>query len=402
MCEADRLDHGRKMVTSGGGCSTAAVICWPARIHDKGGLRRQFHHLIDVTPTILECAGVPEPTRVNGTDQMPIEGVSMLYTFDDAAAQDRHTMQHFELNGTRAIYHDGWWAGTRHGQDGVTASKGGVPFDQDVWELYDTRTDFGHATDLAAEHPDKLKELQALFDREARRHNVYPMADDVSELLTAERPKLVTGNKASYGPGTVRLPEDAAINIKNRSFSLVAEVENPNGTAEGTLVTLGGETGGYAFLVVQGKPTFHYNWLGRERYTITATEPLPKGECTISFDFAYDGGGMGKGGTGTLTVNGTKVGEGRIDKTVPVYVSTDDTFDVGEDWGHAHLTHLQATVQIHRHTEEEGDRGSQVTPNTIAPLLTTPCAVGPRTKRPSASPRVRKTVRSVPVSMSRV
>ena len=256
----------------------------------------------------------------------------MLYTFDDAAAQDRHLTQYFELTGTRAIYHEGWWAGTRHGRDGVTASKGDMPFDQDVWELYNTRTDFGHATNLAAEHPDKLKELQALFDREARRYNVYPMADDVSELLTAERPKLVTGNKASYGPGTVRLPEDAAINIKNRSFSLIAEVENSDGDAEGTLVTLGGETGGYAFLVVQGKPTFHYNWLGRERYTSTATESLPQGECTIEFDFAYDGGGMGKGGTGALTVNGKKVGEGRIDKTVPVYFSTDDTFDVGEDW----------------------------------------------------------------------
>ena len=162
----------------------------------------------------------------------------MLYTFDDAAAQDRHLTQYFELTGTRAIYHEGWWAGTRHGRDGVTASKGDMPFDQDVWELYNTRTDFGHATNLAAEHPDKLKELQALFDREARRYNVYPMADDVSELLTAERPKLVTGNKASYGPGTVRLPEDAAINIKNRSFSLIAEVENSDGDAEGTLVTL--------------------------------------------------------------------------------------------------------------------------------------------------------------------
>ncbi len=322
-----------KMVTSGGGCSTAAVICWPARIKDQGGLRRQFHHLIDVTPTILECAAVPEPNRVNGSDQKPIEGVSMLYTFDDAAAQDRHTTQYFELNGTRAIYHEGWWAGTRHGQDGVTAAKGGVPFDQDVWELYDMRSDFGHATDLAARYPDKLKELQALFDREARKYNVYPMADDVSELLTAERPKLVTGNRASYGPGTVRLPEDAVVNIKNRSFSIVVEVDNPNGDAEGTLVTLGGETGGYAFLVVQGKPIYYYNWLGQERYTISATEPLPKGECTIEFDFAYDGGGMGKGGTGTLTVNGKKVGEGRIDKTVPVYFSTDDTFDVGEDWG---------------------------------------------------------------------
>ena len=178
------------------------MISWPARIKDKGGIRRQFHHLIDVVPTILECAGVPEPKRVNGIDQKPMEGVSMVYTFDDAKAKDRHTTQYFELTGSRAIYHDGWWAGTRHGLDGVTASaKDAVPFDKDVWELYDMRTDFGHATDLAAKHPEKLKELQALFDREARKYNVYPMADNVFELLAAERPKLVSGNKASLRPG---------------------------------------------------------------------------------------------------------------------------------------------------------------------------------------------------------
>lgn len=323
--------HG-KMVASGGGCSTAAVISWPARIKDKGGLRRQFHHLIDVAPTILEGVGVPPPTHVAGIEQRPMEGVSMLYTFDDAAAKDRHTTQYFELFGTRAIYHDGWWAGSRHGQDGVTASAV-VPFAEDVWELYDMRNDFGHHTDLAATHPDKLREMQALFDREARKYNVYPMANSAFELLDAERPRLIAGSKASYAPGTVRIPEDAVINIKNRSFSLVAEVENPNGDAEGTLVTLGGETGGYAFLVVKGKPVFHYHWLGRERYTIAASEALPKGQCTIGFDFVYDGGGLGKGGTGTLTINGRKVGEGRIDKTVPLYFSTDDTFDVGEDWG---------------------------------------------------------------------
>ena len=306
-----------------------------------------------MAPTILECAGLPEPKRVNGVDQKPMEGVSMVYTFDDAKAKDRHTTQYFELTGSRAIYHDGWWAGTRHGLDGVTAAATEiVPFDKDVWELYDMRTDFGHATDLAAKHPEKLKELQALFDREARKYNVYPMANNAFELLTAERPRLVSGNKASYGPGTVRLPEDAVINIKNRSFSLIAEVENPDGNAEGMLVTLGGETGGYALLVQNGKPTFHYNWLGLERYTITSSEPLPKGKCTIRFDFAYDGGGTGKGGTGTLSVNGKKVGEGRIEKTVPVYFSTDDTFDVGEDWGTPVSPTYKPPVQVHRHPEE--------------------------------------------------
>jgi ubiquitin len=186
----------------------------------------------------------------------------MRYTFDDATADARHTTEYFELTGARAIYHDGWWDGTRHGLDGVTVVAADiVPFDEDVCELYDMRTDFGHAHDLAAEHPDRLAELQALFDVEARSHNVYPLANDCNEIDTA------------------------------------------------------------------------YNRLGRERYTIRSPDPLPTGKCTIRLDFAYDGGGPGKGGTATLTVNGRNVAEGRIDKTVPVYFSTDDTFDVGEDWG---------------------------------------------------------------------
>jgi hypothetical protein len=322
-----------KGVTSGGGCSTTAVVSWPARIKDHGGIRRQFHHHIDITPTILDSAGVPAPIRVNGVDQKPMEGVSMLYTFDDAEAEDRHTTQYFELVGTRAIYHDGWWAGTRHGQDGRAASAGAVPLDQDVWELYDMTTDFGHAIDLAAKHPEKLAELQAIFDREARKYNVYPLADNLLAPLSAERPGLVSGNRASYRPGTVRIPEDAVINIKNRSFTLTAELENPDGNAEGVFVTVGGETGGYALVVQNGKQTFDYNWLGGERYTIASSEKLPAGKCTIRFDFAYDGDGAGKGGTGTLSVNDKQVAEGCIDKTVPVVFSTDDTFDVGADWG---------------------------------------------------------------------
>lgn len=322
-----------KMVASGGGCSTSCVISWPARIK-KPGIRPQFAHLIDVVPTILECAGLPEPKRVNGIDQMPMQGMSMVYTFDDAKAKDRHITQYFEMTGSRAIYHDGWWAGTRHGLDGVTAAaKETVPFDKDVWELYDMRSDFGHATDLAAKNPEKLKEMQALFDVEARKYNVYPMANDAFDLMGAEKQTLVSGNKAVYSPGTVRLVEDAVIDIKNRSFSITVDLENPDGKAEGALVTMGGETGGFAILVQNGKPTFHYNWLDLERYTITSAEPLPTGKCAVRFDFAYDGGGKAKGGTGTLSINGKRVGEGRIAKTMPQQFSTDDTFDVGEDWG---------------------------------------------------------------------
>jgi hypothetical protein len=222
------------------------------------------------------------------------------------------------------------------GRNSHNVAMGGVPEISSGFPGYNgniPRSDIGHAKDLAAKHPDKLAEMQALFDAEAHTYNVYPMANDFNEIVVAERPRLVSGDWASYGPGTIRLPEDAAINIKNRSFSLVAEVDNPDDNAEGMLVTLGGETGGYALFVLEGKPTFAYNWLGVEQYTVTASEPLPQGECTIVFDFAYDGGGPGKGGTGTLAVNGKTVAEGRIDKTVPVYFSTDDTFDVGEDWG---------------------------------------------------------------------
>ena len=298
------------------------VISWPARIKDKGGIRRQFHHLIDVAPTILESVGVPEPKRVNGIDQKPMEGVSMVYTFDDAKAKDRHTTQYFELTGSRAIYHDGWWAGTRHGLDGVTAAaKDTVPFDKDVWELYDMRTDFGHATDLAAKHPEKLKELQALFDREARKYNVYPMADNVFELLAAERPRLVSGNKAIYGPGTVRLAGGRG-HQHQEPVVLASSPRSKTRTAmpKACSSPSAGRPAATRSWCMKGKPTFHYNWLGLERYTITSSEPLPKGKCTIRFDFAYDGGGMGKGGTGTLSVNGKKVGEGRIEKTVPVYL----------------------------------------------------------------------------------
>jgi arylsulfatase len=330
-----------KLVTSGGGNSTAMAISWPARIKNAG-TRRQFTHLIDVVPTILECAGLPEPKRVNGVEQKPIEGVSMVYAFDDANVKERHTTQYFELTGSRAIYHDGWWAGTRHGMDGVSAIKNPVPFDQDVWELYNMKTDFGHATDLAAKEPMKLKELQALFDTEARKYHVYPMVNSIFEMLAIDRPSLVSGNKVTYAAGTVRLVEDAVIDIKNKSFAITAEIENPDGKAEGMLATLGGETGGFALMVKEGRPTFLYSYIGLEYYTITATEPLPQGKCTVQFDFAYDGGGKGKGGTGTLSVNGKKVGQGQLEKTVPAYFSTDDTFDVGEDWG----TPVAPTYQV--------------------------------------------------------
>ena len=324
-----------KMVTSGGAISSGMAISWPGKIKDPGGIRAQFTHLIDVVPTILDIVGVPEPTQVNGIEQKPMEGTSMVYAMTDANAEDLHTEQYFELTGGRAMVKDGWWAITRHGLDGVSGVQAGpIPdFEDDEWELFYKKDDFSLSTDLSDKRPEKLKELQALFDREARKFNVYPMANNGVDLLKEEKPKLAEGNKVSYGPGTVRLPEDAVIDIKNRSFSIVAEVANIDGNAEGLIVTNGGETGGYALTVQNGKPTFHSNYLSLERYTVTSSEALPKGNSTIQFDFAYDGGGLGKGGTGSLFINDKKVGEGRIENTVPFIYAFDESFDVGEDWG---------------------------------------------------------------------
>ena len=338
-----------------------AVFSWPARIKDKGGIRRQFHHLIDVAPTILESAGVPEPKRVNGVDQMPMHGVSMLYTFDDAKAKDRRTTQYFELSGGRAIYHDGWWAGTRHGQDGVICCAAGTPFDKDVWELYDMRSDFGHATDLAAKNPEKLKELQALFDSEARRYNVYPMADDIKALLTAERPELVSGNKASYGPGTVRLPEDAVIEHQEPVVLARRRGRQPGRQrrrharhprrGDRRLRALGTEGQAHLPLQLPGTGAVHDHFPG------AAAEGEEHGSLRLRLRRRRHGQGRHghavdqrqEGGRRPDRENGAgRVLDGRHVRC-------------GGGLGHASVADLQAAVQVHRHTEE-GDGGGHVIP----------------------------------------
>ena len=324
---------GKPVASHLGGVRSGMVISWPARIKDKGGLRTQFHHLIDIVPTILEASGLPEPETVNGIQQKPIEGVSMIYTSDDRDAPSRRTTQYFESIGTRAIYQDGWWAGTRHGFTGSSLGSPGE-FANDEWELYYLEEDFGQSNNVAATYPRKLEEMKRLFDHEAKKHQVYPLRDNMAALLAARQgPQLTTGNKVVYGPGISRLPEQGVIDIKNRSFSIAAEVETGERMTEGVIVTLGGSAAGFVLMVQEGKPTFVYNWFALERYTIASSDPLPVGESTLRFDFAYDGGGRGKGGTGTLSVNGNQVAEGRIDKTVPTLFTYDETLDVGEDWG---------------------------------------------------------------------
>ena len=325
----------KQVASNFGGTRNGMVIHWPKRITAKGEVRSQFHHVIDVAPTVLEAAGLPEPKVVNGTPQEPIEGVSMVYTFDDPKADSLHATQYFEMLGNRAIYANGWFAGTIH--KAPWEAKPRAALLDDKWELYDTRTDFSLANDLAAKNPEKLKELQDVFMKEAIKYRVLPIDDRSIERLNpklAGRPD-VMGDRTSLTvySGMTGMSENAFINIKNRSHSITAEVEIPKGGANGVILAQGGRFGGWSLYMKGGKPTYAYNFLGLKRYSISAPQPLPAGKATVRFEFAYDGGGLGKGGTGTVFVNGKKVAEGRIELTQAMAFSIDDAADVGEDEG---------------------------------------------------------------------
>jgi arylsulfatase len=272
---------------------------------------------------------------VNGTSQKPFEGVSLAYTFNDAQAQDRHRTQYFEIGGNRAIYHDGWLAGTVHRAPWEPQPRAAL--EQDTWELYDTRTDFSLAHDLASQHPQKLKEMQALFLREAVKYSVLPIDDRSIERFNpaiAGRPDLMGGRTAlTVYEGMTGMMENAFINVKNRSHTITAEVEIPAGGANGVVLAQAGRFAGWSLYFTDGKPAYVHNWIGREHYTVAAAEPVAPGKATIRLDFAYDGGGLGKGGTVTLSVNGQKVAAGRITHTVPLVFSGDEGADVGVDEG---------------------------------------------------------------------
>jgi arylsulfatase len=325
----------KQVASSFGGTRNGMVIHWPKGIKAKNQIRSQFHHVIDVAPTILEAAGLPEPKIVNGTPQVPIEGVSMIYAFDSAKAKDRHTTQYFEIFGNRAIYHDGWLAGTVHRAPWESEPR--RPLAEDVWELYDTRSDFSLANDLAVKNPQKLKDLQAMFMKEAEKYHVLPLDDRFLERTNAAlvgRPDLMEGRTSlRLAEGMAGMQENVFINVKNKSMTITAEVEIPQGGTNGEILVQGGRFGGWALYMKDGKPAYAYNWLGLQRYTVAAPEALPPGKATIKFDFKYDGAGMGKGGTGTLSVNGRKVAEGRIERTQPFFFSADETADVGIDLG---------------------------------------------------------------------
>ena len=325
----------KQVASSFGGTRNPMVVHWPKGIKAKGEVREQFHHVIDIAPTILEAAGLPEPKVVNGTEQTPIEGVSMVYTFAKAKAMSRHYVQYFEILANRAIYHEGWLAGTIHREPWEFKPKGTLL--DDKWELYNTSNDFSLANDLAAKNPAKLKELQDLFLKEAVKYHVLPLDDRTTERFnaaTAGRPDLMAGRTSlTVYEGMTGISENAFINIKNRSHSVTAEVEIPQGRATGVLLAQGGRFGGWSLYLKDGKPAYTYNFLGLQRFNIAASQPIAAGKATIRFEFASDGGGMGKGGIGTILVNGQKVAEGRIEHTQCCVFSLDDTADVGVDGG---------------------------------------------------------------------
>jgi arylsulfatase A-like enzyme len=325
----------KQVAANYGGTRNGMVAHWPKRIKARGEVRSQWHHVIDVAPTILEAAGLPEPKSVSGTPQTPIEGVSMVYTFDDAKAKDRHVTQYFEIFGNRAMYHDGWLAGTVHRAPWENVPRG--PLKNDVWELYDTRTDFSLMSDLAAKNPAKLKEVQDLFMKEAARNHALPIDDRTLERLNAAlvgRPDLMAGRTSlTVFEGMIGMTENVFINLKNRSHTITADLEIPANGANGVIVCQSGRFGGWSLYLKDGKPTYTYNWLGLQRYTFTASEAVPAGKATIRFEFAYAGGKPGSGGVGTIFVGGRKVAEGKIDRTEGYALSADEGADVGTDEG---------------------------------------------------------------------
>lgn len=328
----------KQVASHWGGTRNGTIVHWPNGIDEQGGLRTQFTHCIDIAPTILEAAGLPEPTMVNGVQQSPMEGTSMLYAFRDPDAPERHDLQYFEMFGNRGVYFKGWSAVTKHRTPWQLVG-GTVPaFDDDVWELYDGRSDYSQARDLSAEQPERLHELQRLWLIEAVKYNVLPIDDRTAERLIPElagRPTLIRGNSQQFFAGMGRLSESSVVSIKNKSFSVTAEIEVPEGGADGVIIAQGGRFGGWSLYAEGGTATFVYNVLGIQHFTVAATEQIPAGTHQVRMEFAYDGGGLAKGGDVTLYHDGNAVGSGRVGMTQPMIFSADETTDIGSESGTA-------------------------------------------------------------------
>jgi arylsulfatase len=354
-----------------GGTRNGLVISWPKRIQERGGVRTQFHHVIDITPTIYEALGITSPAMLDGVAQSPIEGVSMLYSLDSAQAPSHRRTQYFEMLGNRALYHDGWVAATipkRLPWQPTAPPDASDPMSF-AWELYHVAEDFSEANDLAAANPGKLRELQDLFWAEAARYNVLPLSSTFVERVDPSiRPSLTRGRTTfTYSPGMIRIPEGATPDMKNRSYSVEADVEIPRGgTTRGVLATQGGRFGGWALLVLDGRPVFVHalSNQAQHKYRIASSQRLAPGRHKVRFEFTYEGGGMGRGGTGSLLVDGQQVAQGRIERTVARRFSLDETFDVGEDTGtpvvedYVRLMPFRFTGTLHRLTIALGQGGA--------------------------------------------
>jgi len=319
-----------------GGTRNGMVVHWPKGIKAKNQIRTQFSHVIDVAPTVLQAIGLPEPKVVNGVKQIPMAGTSLVYTFEDAKARERHTTQYFEVAGNRAIYHDGWFARTIHKAPWEVKPRRSLE-DNSAWQLYDVRSDFSLANDLAAQNPKKLAEMQKIFLQQAAKYGVLPMDDRVFERLDGAavgRPDLMGGRTSiTLSEGMIGMMEAVFPNVKNRSKTITAEIEVPASGGNGTLIAQGGRFGGWSMYVKDGVPAYDYNFLGLQRTSIKSPTKLAPGKAEVRFQFDYDGGGPAKGGMGTLFVNGQKVAEGRIPVTQPGIFSADETADVGIDLG---------------------------------------------------------------------
>lgn len=336
----------KQVASDFGGTRNGLVVHWPARIKARGEVRSQFAHVIDIAPTVLEASQLPEPKSVNGTAQLPIQGESLLTTFNAAKAPSPRSTQYFEMIGNRAIYHDGWYARVIHKAPWELAPRSKLQ--DDVWELYDTRKDFSLTDNLAAQQPDKLKELQALFMQQAQANHVLPLDDRSLERLIpalAGRPDLMAGRTSlTLRSGMRDISENVFINVKNASKSISADIDVGNDGGNGVILAQGGRFGGWSLYIKDGKPSYSYNYLGLQRTTIVSPQALKAGKAKVRLEFAYDGGGMGKGGTATLFVNDKQVASGRIERTQPMAFSVDETADVGldgatpvvEDYGSRH------------------------------------------------------------------
>jgi arylsulfatase len=319
----------KQVASHWGGTRNGTILHWPNGFKARGEVRAQFHHVIDVAPTVLEAARLPHPTFVHGIQQKPIEGVSMLYSFDGAEAPDTHETQYFEMFVNRGIYHKGWTAVTRHSTPWVMEPL--HPFDDDIWELY-APEDWSQAHDLSKRSPEKLHELQRLFLIEAVKYNVLPLDDRRIERFNPElagRPVLVRGKSQMLFSGMGRLSENSVLNLKNKSHSVTAEVELPAGGANGVIIAQGGAFAGWSLYAKDGKLKYCYNLLGLQRFYTESASALPGGVHQVRMEFAYDGGGLAKGAGITLFLDGEKVGEGRLPATVPMVFSGDETTDIG-------------------------------------------------------------------------